>query len=253
MYRLAVELLRPFCLVSLGLLLATFLAWRRPSPGRWIAVAVLLGLLTLACSPITAYLAMASLEWRYPPDSQAAGADQAIVVLSGGMRVYDAAGRFAEPGSDTALRCIHAAALYHRGPPRPMIVSGGRVDPHAPGPTLARVMYDLLLQLGVRRADLIVEEESATTYENARCSQKLLRARGIGRIVLVTDACHMRRAESCFRALGLEVTAAACNYYAGHFRWTPGTFLPSPAAAGAVEYAVHEWLGLFWYWLHARV
>ena len=159
----------------------------------------------------------------------------------------------AELGEESLYRCLHAARLYHRGEPCPVLVSGGKVDPDRPGPTLADLMRDFLLRLGVAEEDLIVEGRSRTTYENAVESAALLREHGIEKIQLVADAVDLLRAALCFRKQGLDVLASGCNYRATGWRWRLFGFLPSPGAAKAVERVTHEWLGVAWYWLRGRI
>ena len=71
----------------------------------------------------------------------------------------------------------------YKANPRLILVSGGRVDPSTPGPTLAKVMHDFLLGQGVKEEDLLVEERSTTTYENAVLSDEMLSQRGVDKIV----------------------------------------------------------------------
>jgi uncharacterized SAM-binding protein YcdF (DUF218 family) len=155
--------------------------------------------------------------------------------------------------SDTLIRCRHVADLYRRGPPRPVLVSGGKVDARVPGPAFAEVMRDFLLQLGVPVKDLIVEDASRTTYENAVESHKLLDGRGIRKIVLVTDAVHMNRALGCFRKQGLDVVPAPCHFQAGRLEGSVRDYLPNADAAASCRDVIHEWAGTAWYWLHGRL
>ena len=53
-----------------------------------------------------------------------------------------------------------------------------------------------------------IADKSRSTYENAKYGAELVKGRGISRIVLVTDAYHMPRAEGCFRKQGLSVAPA---------------------------------------------
>ena len=61
-------------------------------------------------------------------------------------------------------------------------------------PPLGQMMKDLLVELGVPPEQIIVEDRSTSTYENAVECRQLLVERQMTRIVLVTDALHMRRA-----------------------------------------------------------
>ena len=112
---------------------------------------------------------------------------------------------------------------------------------------LALVMRDALELQGIAPCDLITEEASQNTYENACMTAKLLRERGVRRIVLVTDAMCLRRAERCFVAQGFQVTPAGCRYRAQRFNWSLANFVPSPSAAALVAQVVHEWVGIAWY------
>ena len=159
----------------------------------------------------------------------------------------------AELGAETLLRCVYAARLYYQGKPRLIVVSGGKVDASIPGPTLAQAMGDFLVGQGIKETDLLAEDQSSTTYENAVLTGKTLFRRGIRQIVLVTSAVDMRRAEGCFRALGFHVTPFACVYRATRKTWLLSDILPDPDAASAVHRAAHEWLGIVWYWFHGRL
>jgi uncharacterized SAM-binding protein YcdF (DUF218 family) len=252
-YRIIVTILQPFPLFYLLALAGLIRLWRkRPAERRLINFVVvpflLLGFISL---PAVGHFAIGTLEWRYPPQSNAQGEARVIVVLSGYVRPPSETVPEAELGSDTLLRCLHAAQLY-KAKPRPILVSGGRVD--ANGPSLARSMRDFLVGQGVREEDLIMEEESANTYQNALLSGEILSRLGYERIVLVTSALHMPRSERCFRAIGFQVVTSPCDYHSVRAHWTPCDFLlPSPHAAAGTEMAVHEWLGMAWYWLCGRI
>jgi uncharacterized SAM-binding protein YcdF (DUF218 family) len=70
----------------------------------------------------------------------------------------------------------------------------------------AAAMRDALTHLGVPASRILLETSSLTTAENARQTASLLRREGIGRIVLVTNHWHMRRAAANFRLCGVQVT-----------------------------------------------
>ena len=89
--------------------------------------------------------------------------------------------------------------------------------------------------------------------ENAVHAAAILRERGIGKVVLVTDASHMMRGAACFRKQGIEVVAAPCERITKDRPHGPDYYLPHAAAAKDTEQALREWIGMGWYWLRGRI
>jgi uncharacterized SAM-binding protein YcdF (DUF218 family) len=255
MYQLVTTLAQPALLLSLALVLGMANLWRkrRETRRRLALVTVPLVLLAVWSTPVVGYLAFGSLEWPYPPLTERPADAEAIVVLSGYVSVLNEEGTQFELGSDTLYRCLRAVEVYRQGKRCPVLVSGGKVDAAAPGPTLAAAMHQFLQQQGVAEDDLIDEDRSGTTYENAVESCRLLRERGLHKIVLVTDAAHLYRAADCFRKQGADVVPCGCRYRAARMDWSVWAFVPDAAAAGGPQEAVHEWLGVLWYRLHGRI
>ena len=139
------------------------------------------------------------------------------------------------------------------GEPTRLVVSGGSIDSSKPGNSAAEAMRDFFVLLGVKPADLILEKDSRTTYENARNTSQLLKPYPGERIFLVTTAWHMRRAEGCFTRQGVKVIPSPCNHLALALEISPLVVLPSLSGIGGVHRAVHEWLGLAWYRLRGRI
>jgi uncharacterized SAM-binding protein YcdF (DUF218 family) len=61
---------------------------------------------------------------------------------------------------------------------------------------------------GVPEEALLAEEEGETSWESLRHAAELLHARGLRRIVLVSDPFHMMRLKLMARELGLEPYAS---------------------------------------------
>jgi uncharacterized SAM-binding protein YcdF (DUF218 family) len=255
MYQFLSALLQP--LPVLCILIATGLVtlWRRrvDTRRRLLSVTIPFVIMWIACTPIVGYLAIGSLEWAYPPKDGLPDNTGAIVVLGGSVRPPNDTVPEAELGAETLLRCLYAARLYHQGKPYLTVISGGKVDASVPGPTVAQAMRDFLVGQGIKETDLLVEDQSSTTYENAVLTGKILARQEIRQIVLVTSAVDMRRAEGCFRALGFQVTPFACVYLATRRIWSLRDILPNPDSASSVHRATHEWLGIVWYWFHGRL
>ena len=240
---------QPYTLACLlGVVLLT-VAWfrRREARRGLVGVGVVLIAVGLMSTRIVADLLTWPLESRYHRLERRPDTTQAIVVLSGNVLYPD--DRHTELGEDTLYRCLHAAELYRAGPPCPLLTTGGKVDSTVPGPSFARVMADFLETQGVQHADLILEDRSRTTYENAVESARLLRERGLRRVVLVTAGSHLLRAEKCFRRQGIEVVPSACHYRDVREGLRVSHFFPDPKNLARSQEAFHEYIGLAWYWL----
>lgn len=163
----------------------------------------------------------------------------AIVVLGGGMGYVE---EMEYPDmSDGADRVWHGARLYRAGK-APLIVVSGTNDLHSTVP--------LLLDLGVPREAVVVDDSSRNTYENSRFTERLLQSRGGGsrqRVLLVTSAWHMTRSLGNFSKTSLEAIPApadfkAHNMYYGRQHWW--TWLaPSADNLAQVSAYAKEWLG----------
>ena len=255
-YQLIAHLVRPFTALYLLLLVsAVCMWWRRVELRkslRWVILLLLI--LGLMSNNFVAYLACGTLEWRYPPRRDLPDDAQAVVTLGGSVRLLDPAGDKVEPGRDSMYRCVLAAELYHQRPDGlPIFVCGGHVNPGEKGPTYAACMAEFLVKMGVPRDDIVLEDRSRTTQENVDNVQRLLRDRGIDRIVLVTDATHLLRSERCFRGTHITVYPRGAYYRAGapfEFHFTD--LLPSSRALRKMDVVAHEWVGMAWYWVKDR-
>jgi uncharacterized SAM-binding protein YcdF (DUF218 family) len=176
-----------------------------------------------------------------------------IVVLSGYMTAPKEDRQRAELAPDTYYRCLHALALYRQVGGCPILVSGGLSDGAPEGPPLAQAMETFYRERGVKAADLVVENRSLTTHENAVECCRLLQERGIDRIVLITDAKHLWRASLCFQREGIEVVPSGCNAYTDRYRNQPVDYWPSPYGAAHFLDAFHEWVGLAYYKLRGWI
>ncbi len=225
-------------LCTIGLLLHS----RRPRLGRAISAFALVTLAIIS-TPAGALLLAAPLEQRSSPpiSAQHTGA-QAIVVLGGGrIRNAPEYGGHDTPKPIPLVRLRYAAQLY-RETGLPVLVSGGAPD-GAPESEAAVMARSLREDFGVPVR--WVEGGSDDTWQNAVLSANILRAAGVQRILLVTDAIHMPRAQTLFAQTGLDVVAAPASLRS-HSPLRATDFLPSAEGMYRAHYALHEWIGLAW-------
>ena len=228
----AIALVPPVNLAVLALV-AVLLGWRRVS-------AVALALVLLLALPVVSGTLLTSLERRLPAPP-AGPPPQAIVILGGDLR------SIATPPGEVAgkltLARLQAGAALARATHLPILVTGGIV--HRGGPPVAAVMAASLARDFATPARWI-EPKSATTWENARFSAAILRAAGIGRVYVVTQAWHMRRALIAFAGTGLAVTPAPVPLDRPP-RPGFGDLIPRVGSWQLSYWALHEWIGCAWY------
>lgn len=249
------EILTPMALLHGAIALALVnLWWKHPQSRRrllWVAVPFLL--LTLLSTDPAGYLALGTLEWSYPPSDEVPEDAGALVVLAGSVHGPDQVRARPELGPNTLYRCLHAVTLHRKAKDRLILVSGGPDPDSIAGPSYAHVMRDFLVRHGVEPSNVIVEDRSRNTYENAVESCRILREHGIRRIVLVTDASHMARASGCFQKQGTGVVPSPCHHKATAYYLAWMDIIPTLRNAARVSEAWHEWLGLVAYWVQGRL
>ncbi len=241
------QLLQPLVLLHLLFAVVLFSLWRRTTtPRRLLLLTILYLMLLLLSMPAVGLLTVRTLEVQNPPLAQLPDDTEAIVVL--GTYVLDADTVRPRPELDglSQVRTRYAAELYHqkKGAPCWVIASAGKADPRYEGVACAEMMAALLRDLGVPNERILVEKQSRTTQENAVECAKLLKEKGVTRIVLVTDACHLVRAAALFRGQGLAVTPAGCSYVGQEWNTSRYFFVPNGGGYVYCLRAFHEWSGL---------
>ncbi len=109
------------------------------------------------------------------------------------------------PSPALLRRVEHAVALFRQGHVDCLLMSGC-----GPGSTPeASVMCRIARAARVPAEAVLTEDQSRTTWENARFCKPIVEGRGWRRVLLVTERYHMRRALYAFRRFGIPVEAAA--------------------------------------------
>ncbi len=242
--KIVTPFLLPPGLFVLLLVAAAIWTWRRKERGGgWTLLAAAL-LLWCSSMGATAQWAMGRLEADLAiPEAPRAD----VIIMLGGAaydQVPDLSGR-GSPGPGTMERMVTAARLQRRLG-IPIIVSGGKV--FSTSASIATVTRRFLIDLGIPADQILMEDQSRDTYENALFSKRICERSGFRRPLLVTSGFHLKRALYCFQAVGLAVTPFPCALVT----W-PGKpitwyhFLPNAHALSASVEALHEGLGLIYY------
>lgn len=219
---------------------------RHPLLGKWLCGGAIV-LLYVLSTGAGSWLLARPLELLEPTldASQAATRAQAIVVLSAGRIKRSPEYGMQNVPDFVALERMTYAAHLARISRLPLLVTGGTISADNDDEPLALGMARVLesaFGLPVRWT----ETRSINTAENASMSAAILKREGITRVVLVTNAMHMRRARIVFERQGLTVIAGP-TFYAAARPFNPGELTPTVENLRRSYYALYEWLGLLRY------
>ena len=118
-------------------------------------------------------------------------------------------------GGDTDARINEGVALYMDGFSDRIIFSGAAAEGEVSN---AAAMKNIAMRKGVPAKDILIEEDSKTTEENAVDVARIIKSEDIKSIILVTSPYHQRRAYEAFRgALGKEYKII--NHSAKDSKW----------------------------------
>lgn len=202
------------------------------------------------------------LEQIYPVYDGSEKAD-AIIVLGGGTvtKAYPRQMVEVNGGGD---RIIYAAKLYHEGAADLILTGGshilwrdGAVETDTGVSSPASEIAELLGSFGVPEDAILIQNVSLNTYQESVEDAKILKERGISKILLVTSAAHMRRAVPLFEKQGLEVIPAPVDFSFSDQEWenllrfdatTAYSFiLPTIGNMETLQNALKEYFGYYVY------
>jgi uncharacterized SAM-binding protein YcdF (DUF218 family) len=224
---------------------------RYTKAGCRLSGGALLLLLALGFSPLAALLAI-PLETRFPAQPDDAPPPDGIVVLGGSVDENLSGVLDRVTLADAAERLTAPIALKRRYPDARLVFTGGTAALRGSRYTEAGTVQKFWREVGLDNGDVLYEDRSRNTFENAVFTRDIVRPKPGERWLLVTSAMHMPRSVGIFRKAGFPVVA-----YPVDFRTTGRLTdwrVPRHASKSfaLVEFAAHEWVGLLAYWLTGK-
>ncbi len=196
-----------------------------------------------------AYVSKKCLE-RYEMPAQALekGKVYDCAVVLSGVCSFDSFSRMVQLG-EAAERITEPVKLYKMGLVKKLLISGGSASVFPPYVKEAQYVRRFWIEMGVPAKDILIEQESRNTFENAKYSKQVIDENAIGKkVLLVTSALHMPRAKYIFNKMGFLV-----DYYPVDFRVKriddesinlTDYLFPKTGALKNWEDLIHEWMGL---------
>lgn len=219
--------------------------WRRA--GRVLVGFVAVTGVVLAVVPLGGWL-FGALEDRFPPPKELPAHIDGIVVAGGVVdpSLTAARGQIAIGGA--AERLFKMAEISKRYPGAKVVFTGGSGNLFYQDEKEAHAVVPLIRQLGMNPEKVIFEEKSRNTVENAEFSYRVAKPQKGEIWLLITSAFHMPRAVGCFRKAGWAIVPYPVDYTTRGDQDFPYYF-NFALGLGMLGSGIHEYLGLFFYWL----
>ena len=207
-----------------------------------------LGIIILIVSslPIVSNRLINHLEVNYQL-SNASGADtaNAIVVLSGMVRTIKAKESFDYEWGEAADRIFAGIDLFKENKAASLILTRGKL-PWSVGKPEGEYLRDVAIKLGVPKENILLTENVENTDQEAISIKKLFKIND-PKVILVTSAFHMPRAQKVFEAAGIQVIPFPVDFRSGASKQTFMSFIPSASSLSNTSFFVREMIGRTYY------
>jgi uncharacterized SAM-binding protein YcdF (DUF218 family) len=237
-------LLFPLTLI-LGILLLGFLFLSLTRKQRAGKIFVLIGIIflgMLSYDGVSDFL-LKPLENKYPPLLRLETIHNIkwIVVLGGGHTSDPKLPVTCQLSEASLVRLVEGVRLHRELAGSKLVLSGGSVFDRVSN---AKVLSEVAMAIGVKKEDIVLEELSKDTEDEAHLIQNIV---GQERFVLVTSASHMPRSVALFKKLGMHPIPAPTDYLVKESqKIVPGMFYPNANSLLKSQRAFYEYLGLAW-------
>ena len=231
----------------LSLMLLALAGCLRPKRPKMATKAFFLGLAIIyfASTDLVVRCLMLPLELQYQRPARVPEGD-AIVVLGGSVDLRHCTPGHAEMQA-ASDRFIDGVLLAKALPQATLIFSGGTAEILERGAREAPMLKELAMQLGVPNEQIVAEDKSRNTRENALEAQVILSQAGARRPILVTSAYHMPRAMKCFRKIGLDPIPYPTDFKSKVERFGLPDLIPSTNNLDNTNRAIREYVGAIMY------
>jgi len=209
-------------------------------------------LVVMAFTPLGHFLSV-PLETRFPEPPEDLPPPDGVIVLGGSVDLPLGGQLDRVVLTDSAERLTAPVGLLLRFPKARLVFTGGAaVVAHGSTFTEAGMAKRFWRDMGLDQDNVLYEDRSSNTYENAVYTRNLVKPKPGERWLLVTSAMHMPRAVGAFRRAGFPVISYPVNYRTNGSLWSVSMPSNKLRALQLVDEATHEWFGLAVYWLTAK-
>ena len=211
-----------------------------------IAGILAVSILVICSLPIFSNKLITNLENEYIlSDASSAKTADAIVVLSGMVRTINGKNGLSYEWGEASDRIFAGIELIKKNKAPIMILTGGKL-PWSVGKPEGEYLRDVAIKYGVPNKNILLTENVENTDQEAKAVGKLLNKTS-PKIILVTSAFHMPRAQKVFEAVGINIEPFAVDFLSGADKYTIMNFIPSAGALNQTSFFIRELIGRLYY------
>ena len=248
--------LNPISLIWLVLLIACVRAVIKKEKRQALFTGALALFITLVGSTkLPAYL-LSTLEKPYTVEDLSSLPDCDAVVLLGGSHGFSNYGVNSIEFSAATDRIITAAELVRLKKGEALVIGGGEYSSSGQTGLHGQLIAEWLESWKPFDSPIHVLDYSSNTKDEADQTKILAEKNGWKKIILVTSAFHMRRAEALFKKTGLEVVSVGSDFEGlssleADFRIY--SIVPGSGGFQALGFYLHEQVGWLYYKLRGWI
>ena len=206
------------------------------------------GILVTCSLPLVSQKLIAYLEKDYVARSpQKVSTADAIVVLSGMVRTIEGTDGLVYEWGEASDRIFAGIALFSASKAPQLILTGGKL-PWSVGVPEGVYLKKIATNNGVPTLSIQITENVQNTDEEARAVAKLMTKKD-PKVILVTSAFHMPRAQKVFEAAGLSVFPFAVDFLSDAYNSTIMDLIPNAGAFQKTSFFIREMFGRLYYHL----
>ena len=202
-------------------------------------------ILILSSLPIISNKFIAYLEKDYQPIEIADVENvDAIVVLSGMIRVIGDEENLKYEFTDSVDRFFAGLDLFNNNKSPILILTRGKM-PWSLGIAEGEYLKEIAIKYGVSEENIILTDEVQNTDQEAKAIKEILTEDA--KIILVTSAFHMPRAEKVFKAANINLIPYPVDFQNSKSKTTMMDFIPSAGSLFDTSHFVREMIGRLYY------
>ena len=168
-----------------------------------------------------------------------------IVVLSGMIRTINSKDGLDYEFGEASDRIFAGINLFKEKKAPKLILTRGKL-PWSVGIPEGEYLREIAINNGISESNIHLTKNVENTDQEAKAIKKLL-SDDKSKVLLVTSAFHMPRAQKVFEAAGINVVPFPVDFQKGLSKITFMSFMPSANALSGTSFFVREMMGRIYY------